>query len=159
MVPLNINEDRALDFISASIEQRTSGFFQLTCFLIFFQIEAKLVIQDAFLMTNAPTIQFQKEFLEKQNTVAAKRGDTFYLIANVWWKKLNEKINGNSIETAIEAINNYELIDGFVEFGKLKTSLREGEDFVLVNENAWKALLSWYTYDSFYYFYLAFRSN
>lgn len=94
----------------------------------------------------SPPIQVQKEFLDRQINVAVNRGDNSYLISSNWWRKLKQKIENESEESTIEPIDNIELIHGFSEFGNLKASLKEGEteNYVLVNENTWKTLLSWY---------------
>ena len=97
-------------------------------------------------MISPPLIQAQKEFLDRQKDVAVNRGDNSYLISSNWWRKLKQKIENESVDSAIEPIDNFELIHGFSEFGNLRSSLKEGEmeNYVLVNENTWKALLSWY---------------
>jgi ubiquitin carboxyl-terminal hydrolase 4/11/15 len=94
-------------------------------------------------MAAPPPTQVQKEFLDSQTVIAANLGDKYYLISSSWWNNLKEKI-AESSNSPIEPINNYELIHGFNEFGNLKTSLKEGVNYVLVNQLTWKTLVSWY---------------
>ena len=107
-----------------------------------------------------PSAATEKEFfraeMSRLRKAGLQEGEFYYLIASAWletWKafvKYDVELDGEKsprisykLGSRPVAIQNHPLMDPKFE-GKLKSGLRENEDFVVVSRKIWKDLHKWY---------------
>ncbi|XP_038238001.1 ubiquitin carboxyl-terminal hydrolase 11 isoform X1 [Dermochelys coriacea] len=92
-----------------------------------------------------PGLEAQRREVEAAEQRGLRAGERWYLLENHWYQQWKEYVeSGDQNSSSFPGhINNSELFEDLESF-RLKERLVESEEYVLVPEDAWNKLVSWY---------------